>query len=103
MMRQNGVHLQAMHQPRRTANALLRVAAVEVWRLELFSALQQVTKVKGIRASCHANLLQLVLLDGNLPRSAPAQSSEPHIAVLRVVLAFVIDSKPRSVLRTGRD
>src|ERR1700722_12267829 len=62
MARQDRVDFVSMHQPRRTTDAVVRVASIEVRRGELFARLQQITEVEGIRATGYSHLLELVLL-----------------------------------------
>src|SRR6185312_14517420 len=77
------------------------VAPVEIRCLKFLPLLQPVSEIETIRAAAHAHLLHLVLLDCNLPGSAPAQRSKPNAAVLRIVVAHVIDRKPGAVLCSG--
>src|SRR6185503_1750321 len=78
---------------------MVRIAAIKVRGLKRLAALQSITEIKRIHAAGYANLLQLVLFDGDLPRSAPAQRAKPDTSLLLVVGAFAVDGKPRIVLR----
>ena len=72
-----------------------------VWSLESFAFLETVTEIEGIRPACNANLLQLVLFDGDLPGPAPTKGAKPNITGLLIVTARVVDGIPRIILIAG--
>jgi hypothetical protein len=61
---------------------------------------KQIAEIKCIGITGDPYLLQGVLLDRDLPRSAPAQRAQPHAAFV-VARHIAIDLKPGVVLRLG--
>src|SRR5580698_4535288 len=100
--RQQGIDFKPVQQARCAADAVARIAAVKVWRLEVFALLQPVAEIEAVRPSADAHLLQQVLLDSNLPGPAPAERTEPYAAMFGIEVSVVVNCKPGIVLRAGR-
>src|SRR6266851_4760242 len=64
------------------AHAGVGVAGVEDGGLELLAGGEGVGEVEGVEASGDADLLELVLLEGDAPGAAPGEGSEPDVAGL---------------------
>ncbi len=101
-MWQNTGQLEAMEKPRSTTDTVIRVASIEVWCLQMLSWGQAVAEVEAVWTTCHAYLLELVLLDAHLPGPTPPQCSEPDVAAVLIVRAISVDRKPRIILITCR-
>src|ERR1700716_1840958 len=101
-MRQDAGEFEAMQQPGRTPDAVVRVASIEVWRLQMLSRSQAIAEVKTVGAACHTYLLDLVLFDANLPRATPAKRAKPDVASVLIVGVISIYGEPRVVLGAGR-
>src|ERR1035437_6812570 len=76
----------------------MRVAAIEVGCLQSLASGQTIAEVEAVWASCHAYLLNLILLDADLPGPTPSQRTEPDAAAVLIVRAVPVDRKPRVVL-----
>ena len=68
-----------MQKPRRSADAVVRVAAIEDRRGQSLAGIELVTEVERIVTAGDTNLLELILLDGDAPRAAPRQCAEPYL------------------------
>src|ERR1700761_7344283 len=75
--RQDSVEFESMQQARGSTDAVVRVARIEVGRLQAFTRCKVIAEVKTVRAASHAHLLNLILLDIDLPGATPAESAEP--------------------------
>src|SRR5665213_2114113 len=81
-VREQRVYFEAVHEARCAADAVAGVSTIEVWGLEVLAFLQAVAEVKSVESAGNAHLLQLILLDGNLPRTAPPTRAEPCVAAV---------------------
>src|SRR5579863_9406744 len=76
------------------------IATIEDRRLQLVAGMQHVAEVERIEAAGHAHFVQLILLDGDAPRTAPREGAEPDFTVLLVPPMLLVrtgglDGKPR--------
>src|SRR6266851_3783124 len=82
------------------AHAGVGVAGVEDGGLELLAGGEGVGEVEGVEASGDADLLELVLLEGDAPGAAPGEGSEPDVAGL-LGGGAAADGEPGVVLVAG--
>src|SRR6266404_4935935 len=73
---------------------MLRVPTVERRRLQRFARCQAIGEIKGIETAGNTDLALLILLDCNLPGTAPAERSEPDIAAILVLRVSASDREP---------
>ena len=86
--------LEAVHETRGAADAVMGESGVEIGRAESLAGLEDVGEVKGIEAASDADLSDLILLDGDLPVSAPTERAEPDVAGVLVAGVAALDGEP---------
>src|SRR6185312_155303 len=64
--------------------------------------MKKIGKVERIESAGDAHLIFLILFDGNLPGTAPAQGSKPYLSMILVLRLASLDRKPRTVLVSCR-
>ncbi len=103
-IRQNLCAFKSMQQTRRTANAAIGITGIKRRRSERFPGRQVVSEIKRVVSPGDSNLFEGSLLHVDAPVSAPAMCAEPGTAVLRIVVARVVERKPwiRIIARTFR-